>query len=110
MLLAQTEIEVHNARAAIARVGKLADGIINFGPFGIGLDGMLTWIPVIGFIYSLGAGAMLLGAGVRARAPIPVLLAVLAIVFARSGIGEVPLIGQIAVDLFRGHRWAANLL
>ena len=102
--------QVHHARQSIARVGKLADGLVRFGPFGIGLDGLLTWIPFVGAAYSIGAGAALIGYGLRARVPLVSLAQVLAIVLARSGVGEVPLAGQIAVDLFRGHKWAADLL
>jgi hypothetical protein len=110
MILARNAIEVSNARGAIERVGKLTDSLISLGPFGIGLDGMLTWIPIVGGVYSLAAGATLIGLGVRARVPLTSLIEVLAIVLARSGVGEIPLAGQIAVDLFRGHKWAADLL
>jgi hypothetical protein len=110
MIQARNAIEVHNARGAIARIGKLSDNLIGFGPFGIGLDGLLTWIPIVGGLYSLLAGAALLVAGVRARAPLLTLAEVAAIVLVRSGVGEAPLAGQIAVDLLRGHKWAADLL
>jgi hypothetical protein len=107
---AQDLFEVQDARHTITRIGKLADGLISFGPFGIGLDGLLTWIPFVGVAYSVGAGVSLLALGARARVPLTVLAQVGAIVLARSGVGEVPLAGQIAVDLFRGHKWAADLL
>jgi hypothetical protein len=110
MILARNSIEVHNARGAIERMGRLADSLIRVGPFGIGLDGLLTWIPLVGAGYSLGAGAVLLAAGVRARVPVATLAQVAAIVLVRSGVGEVPLAGQLAVDLFRGHKWAADLM
>ena len=110
MILARNAIEVHNTRAAIERIGKLSDNLIGIGPVGIGLDGMLTWIPVVGGLYSLGAGAALVGAGIRARVPLTTLIQIAAIVLVRSGVGEAPLAGQIAVDLFRGHKWAADLL
>jgi hypothetical protein len=109
-LLARNQAEVRKARASIERIGKLADNLIGVGPVRIGLDGMLTWIPIVGAAYSLGAGAALIAAGVRARAPIGALAKVAAIVLARSGIGEAPIAGQIAVDLFRGHKWAADIL
>lgn len=110
MFRARNAIEVHNTRAAIERIGKMADNLIGVGPVGIGLDGLLTWIPVVGGLYSLGAGAALVAAGVRARAPLSILVQIAAIVLVRSGVGELPVAGQIAVDLFRGHKWAADLL
>lgn len=110
MIRGRNAIEVSNARGAIQRLGKLTDNLIGFGPFGIGLDGLLTWIPIVGAAYSLGAGAALVGLGLRARVPVTTLVEVALIILARSGIGEIPLAGQIAVDLFRGHKWAADLL
>jgi hypothetical protein len=110
MILARNAIEVHNARDAIARIGQITDNLIGIGPFGVGLDGLLTWIPIVGGAYSLAAGAALIAAGVRARVPALTLAQVAAIVLARSGVGEVPLAGQIAVDLLRGHKWAADLM
>jgi hypothetical protein len=110
MFLARNANQVRNARALIERIGKLADNLIGIGPFGIGLDGLLTWIPIAGLAYSVGAGLGLVGAGVRARVPIVTLAQVLVIVLVRSGIGEAPLVGQVVVDLFRGHKWAAGLL
>jgi hypothetical protein len=110
MIFARNAIEVHNARTSIERIGKLSDNLIGFGPVGIGLDGLLTWIPFVGAAYSIVAGAALIGLGVRARAPISALLQVAAIILVRSGVGEVPLGGQIVVDLFRGHKWAADIL
>lgn len=110
MIFARNAIEAHNARTAIERLGRLCDNIVGVGPFGIGLDGMLTWIPVVGALYSLGAGAALIGLGVRARAPLITLAQVATIVLIRSGVGEAPIAGQIIVDLFRGHKWAADLL
>lgn len=110
MIFARNAIEVHNARGAIERIGRLSDNLIGIGPVGVGLDGLLTWIPIVGAVYSLAAGAALVGLGVRAKAPITALLQVAAIVLVRSGVGEVPLAGQVVVDLFRGHKWAADLL
>ena len=110
MFLARNEIDVHNARETIIRTGELADNIVRIGPFGVGLDGLLTWIPLVGLAYSLGAGAILIGSGLRARVSPSVLMAAVGILVLRSGVGEIPFVGQIAVDLARGHRWAAKLL
>ena len=49
-------------------VKKLSDRAVGIGPFGIGLDGLLTWVPVVGTVYSLGAAGWLLVQGIRARA------------------------------------------
>jgi len=110
--------DVERARGAIARIGKLSDNVIGIGPFGIGLDGMLAWIPGLGDLYSIGAGGMLLLMGWRCRVPMHNLLQVGAIIGVRTGIGAaaIPLLGPLypvsgaLVDLFRGHKMSAELL
>jgi hypothetical protein len=118
MLFVRTRQEALNARRAIERIGKLSDNIVGIGPFGIGIDGMLAWVPGLGDVYSVVAGGMLLLMGVRARAPIGVLVRVAMLVGLRSVIGAaaIPLLGPLypisgaVVDLFRGHKMAANML
>jgi hypothetical protein len=118
MLFVRTQQEVANARRAVERIGKLSDNIIGIGPFGIGIDGMLAWVPGLGDVYSVAAGGMLLLLGFRARAPIGVLVRVAMLVGLRSVIGAaaIPLLGPLypisgaVVDLFRGHKMSADLL
>ena len=113
---AKSHIDIHNRRASIERIGKLSDSILKLGPFGIGLDGILAWIPGVGQIYSLAAGLFLLMEGARARVPLSALLKVSTIVLARTGIDTGNLIpgvnvaSGVIVDLFRGHKWAADIL
>ena len=47
---------------------KLSDKVIGIGPFGIGLDGLLTWVPVVGTAYTLGAAGWLLVQAARVKA------------------------------------------
>ena len=97
-------------------VKKLSDRVLGIGPFGIGLDGLLTWIPVVGSVYSLGASGWLLLQAVRARAT-PATLAQMFGYLGLDGVitltGEVPLL-SIAPDLldvvFQGHLLAAKTL
>ena len=49
-------------------VKKLSDRVIGIGPFGIGLDGLLAWVPVVNQVYTVGAGGWLIFQAVRARA------------------------------------------
>jgi len=110
--------EIDRLRAGIARAGKLSDSLIRIGPLGIGIDGVLAWIPFIpaGAIYSALAGGYLLVQGRRAQVPLITLAQVLALVAARTAvtaIGEaaLPLLfAELAVDLFRAHKWSADLL
>ena len=118
MRQARTLEEVERIRASIARIGKLSDSVIRIGPFGLGLDGLLAWVPLVpaGAIYSAGAGAFLLMQGWRARVPAATLGLAAVLLTARtaaSAIGEeaLPLIlVELGVDLFRAHKWTADML
>lgn len=88
----------------------MSDSLVTIGPFGIGLDGILTWAPILGAVYSTGAGVALIGLGIRVRASPTSLALVAGAVFARTVIGEAPIAGQLAADLLRGHKWAADRL
>lgn len=95
-------------------VKKLSDRAVGVGPFGIGLDGLLTWIPVVGSVYSVGAAAWLLIQAVQARAtPGTVLrmMAYLGLDTATTAVGEVVPFAPDVVDLlFPGHLMAAKAL
>ena len=97
-------------------VKKLSDRAVGIGPFGIGLDGLLTWVPVVGTVYSVGAAFWLLAQGIQARVRPATLLRMvsyLGLDTATSVAGEVPLVGLAgdAIDfLFPGHLMAAKAL
>jgi hypothetical protein len=110
MFKARTQIDVHNGRTSIERISKLSDNLIGIGPIGIGLDGILAWIPGVGELYSLGAGAALVAQGYRARVPASVLTQAALLVSARTLSNVFPVLGGVFVDLFRGHRMAARML
>lgn len=110
MLVAQSHIDLHNIRNSIERTKKLSDNVVGIGPLGIGLDGLLTWIPGAGELYSVGAGCLLLFDGVRARAAPMVLLQMFAILAIDTLAGAAGSIGKIADVLFTGHKWAADML
>ena len=65
--------ELRSIRDSVSLVGRLSDSLVRLGPFSLGIDGVLSWIPAVGEIYSLGAGAFILGQGVRAGVPASVL-------------------------------------
>ncbi|MGZ8363484.1 MAG: DUF4112 domain-containing protein [Caulobacteraceae bacterium] len=109
-MIARSHVDLHNVRHNIERVKKLSDNIIGIGPIGIGLDGLLTWIPFAGAIYSGIAGVMLVGEGIRARAAPTVLVQMGAILLVDTVVGEVPVAGNVADMLFTGHKWSANML
>jgi hypothetical protein len=55
----RSDAELRSIRESIDLVGRLSDSIVRFGPFSIGIDGVLSWIPGVGELYSLSAGAFI---------------------------------------------------
>lgn len=104
------------ARRDLERIGRLSDDLVRVGPFRFGWDAALEFIPVVGEVYSLGAGAWILAAGRRAHVRPATLAAAAALIGGRTAIGAfdlVPLLGiagDVVAGLFRGHRRAARLL
>ncbi|MCS6627163.1 DUF4112 domain-containing protein [Roseibacterium beibuensis] len=97
-------------------VKKLSDRAIGIGPFGIGLDGLLTWVPVVGTVYSVGAAGWLLVQAGRVKAS-PVtfarMIGYLGLDSLTTMIGEIPFLDFVpsVVDvLFPGHLMAAKAL
>ena len=64
--MTRADAELRSIRESINLVGRLSDSIVRFGPFSIGIDGVLSWIPAVGELYSMGAGAFILIQGARA--------------------------------------------
>ena len=102
--------EVYRARRSIERVRHVSDRLIGVGPFGVGLDGLLGWIPGFGAVYSIGAGGFLLFHGARVRAPLSVLAQVAVLIGANTLSNFVPTAGGLVDMLFTAHKWSANLL
>lgn len=102
--------DLHAIRASVALVGRLSDGLIRFGPFSVGLEGVLSWVPGIGELYGSGAAAFLLIQGARARVPASTLLLAAALMSGRTLISAIPIAGAAASDLLTAHKWAARLI
>jgi hypothetical protein len=97
-------------RRSVEAVGKFSDGLLRVGPFSIGADGLMAWIPVAGEIYSAAAAAFLLIQAVRARVPLPTLLAAGVLMGGRTVITAIPVAGPLAADMLTMHRWSAKLI
>lgn len=95
-------------------VKKLSDRAIGIGPFGIGLDGLLTWIPVVGTVYSVGAAGWLLVQAGKAKATPGTLMRMagyLGLDSATTAVGEViPFAPDVVDFFFPGHLLAARAL
>jgi hypothetical protein len=91
-------------------VKKLSDGLIRIGPWGLGLDGLLAFLPGANLVYGLGAGGVLVWLAIKAdcsKGTIGKMVAYLAIDNATDAI---PILGWAADALFTGHKMAANAL
>ncbi|HSV02866.1 MAG TPA: DUF4112 domain-containing protein [Phenylobacterium sp.] len=100
----------HRAWRIAERVKRLSDDLIPMGPFGLGLDGVLAWVPGANVLYSVGAGGVLIYAAVLGRASTFTLVRMGLYLTANSAMAEVPIIGWAMDTLFRGHFMAARAL
>ena len=91
-------------------VKKLSDRAVGLGHFGIGMDGLLTWIPVVGTVYSVGAGGWLLTQAVRAKASPATIARMVGYLGVDVATGEVPVAGDVVDFFFPGHLMAAKAL
>jgi hypothetical protein len=104
------EPDLERIKRSVELVGRLSDGLIRIGPWGLGIDGVLAWFPVVGEIYNVLAGGFILIQGARARVPLHILLASSALLVSRMGLDAVPLGGPLVADLFIAHKWSAKLV
>jgi hypothetical protein len=102
--------EAHQVWITAEKIKRVADRLVGLGPFSIGLDGLLAFVPVAGTLFSFGAGIWLLAEGVRARASTFTLARMAAYVGFRTLVSIVPLEGWFVDALFRGHMMAARAL
>jgi hypothetical protein len=108
--MTRTDAELRSIRDSVRLVGRLSDNIVRLGPFSLGVDGVLSWIPAVGEIYSAGAGAYILVQGARAGVPASVLARAALILGVRTFGDVVPLAGPVFADLFTAHKWAAGMV
>jgi len=107
---ARSPVELARIRDSVAIVGRLSDSLVRLGPFRLGVDGALIWIPGIGEAYSMIAGGFIVIQGLRAGVPLPLLAFCALLMASRTTVGAIPLAGPLAADLFTAHRWSAKLV
>lgn len=100
----------HRAWRRAERIKQLSDRVVGFGPWGLGVDGVLAWVPVAGTAYSLGAAGLLLSEALQAGASRATLLRMAAYLGLDSAASGVPLVGWAIDTLFTGHAFAARAL
>jgi hypothetical protein len=126
-MFAKSHDEITQIYGAIERIKRLSDGVIKLGPINvIGLDGLLALlpIPILGTVYSVGAGLIILFQGLRARVSPITWFTALIILMIDSGITTIeditkviPLAGWLlnlatgGIDAaFQGHLYAAHII
>ena len=100
----------HRAWANAERIKRLSDRVVGVGPVGVGLDGVLAWIPGANLIYSLGAGGLLAYEAFQCGATPSTLTRMGLYLAADSALSEVPIIGWAMDTFFPGHLLAARAL
>lgn len=105
-----TRENAHRAWRSAERIKRVSDRLVSVGPMGVGLDGVLAWVPGAGTLYSLGAGGLLLYEGVRAGAAPRTLVRMVAYIALDSAASVPPVIGWVVDTLFPGHLMAAKAL
>ena len=116
---ARPQDDIQKIHDSLTTVKRLSDGIIRIGPLNlVGLDGILSWIPIPGVdeAYSVLSGLFILWQGVRARADLTTLVAAFIVLFIDGGVsllGGIPFldfVGSIADTLFQGQLYAAHMI
>ena len=110
MRVTPDQTELLAIRKRVALVGRLSDGLIHVGPWSLGLEGVLSWIPGLGEIYGGGAAAFIIWQGIQAKVPVQTLVAAGAMMGARTLVSAIPVAGAIAADIFTTHRMAARMV
>lgn len=105
-----TRERAHSAWKSAEAIKTISDRVVGIGPFGVGLDGLLTWVPVAGTLYSVGGAAFLMFEALRAGAGVATLLRMLAYLLVDSGASAVPVLGSAVDFLWQGHLMAATAL
>lgn len=102
--------DIENIWSNVEGVKKLSDRVIGIGPFGMGLDAMLTWVPIVGTAYTVGTGGWLMLQAVRAKATPATLARMGAYLAIDTATGTVPIAGDIVDTFFPGQLMAARAL
>lgn len=106
----RNEVDVHNVLENIKTTRWVSDKFVGAGPFGIGLDGILTMFPGIGELYTIAASAYLLVQARKARVPGIVYCQMGALFLVDLAATAVPVTGDAFDMFFCAHLWAGGLL
>jgi hypothetical protein len=100
----------HRAWRNAERIKRLSDRLVGWGPFGVGLDTLLAWVPGANLIYSVGAGGLLVWEALQAKASRGAVARMLIYLGLNSAMTEFPIVGWALDSLFPGHLLAGRAL
>ena len=106
----RSDAELVAIRDSVALVGRFSDSLIRIGPFNLGIDAVLSWIPGVGELYSTLAGGFIVVQGARAGVPASVLVAAAGLLLVRTMTSAVPIAGAVFAAVFTAHRWASAMV
>jgi hypothetical protein len=106
----RTDDELIAIRRNVERVGRFSDGLLRIGPFRLGAEAALSWIPGVGEAYGAAAAVFLLLQGLRAGAPLTTLAICAALMAGRTLITAVPIGGPLAADALALHGVSARMI
>lgn len=107
---ARTQLDIHNSMTNIEAARRASDKWVGIGPFGIGLDGVLAFVPIVGQCYTFGSAIYMMTQGVKARVSGITLMQCGALYTTDLLIGAVPFVGSAPDALFCASLWAGWLL
>jgi hypothetical protein len=102
--------ELAAIRRSVELVGRFTDGLLRIGPFRLGAEAALDWIPGVGEVYGSAAAIFLLVQGLRAEVPLKTLIGCAGLMFGRTLIAAVPVAGPLAADAMALHGLSARLI
>lgn len=106
----RTDPELMAIRRSVERVGRFSDGLLRIGPFRLGAEAALSWIPGVGEAYGAAAAAFLLAQGLRAGVPLTTLALCAALMGGRTLITAIPIGGPLAADALALHGLSARMI
>jgi hypothetical protein len=106
----KSDLELRSIRDSVALAGRLSDSLVHIGPFSLGIDGVLSWAPGLGDLYSTLAGGFIIVQGARSGTPGAVLGGAAMLIACRTMVGAIPIAGSVFADFFTAHKWAAAMI
>ncbi|MET0293463.1 MAG: DUF4112 domain-containing protein [Phenylobacterium sp.] len=108
--MTEDKSKAHRAWRNAERIKRLSDRVVSIGPFGLGIDGVIAWVPGANAVYSVAAAGVLLAEAVNAGAAPFTIGRMAAYLLADSATSTVPVLGWAIDTLFPGHLLAAKAL